>query len=86
MAETNRLVALAKAAKPGDFKAPDTILTVGEGAAFNVSVAGKPGAVAHNPFLLEALLTQSIQALKAQYNLTSTPGIVLTNTLQGHAK
>ena len=44
-----------------------------------------PGAVAHNPFLLEALLTQSIQALKTQYNLTSTPGIVLTTTLQGHA-
>jgi len=83
VAEANRLIALVPKT---EFKAPDTILTVGEGAKFNVQIAQSPGAVAHNPFLTEALLTASIQALKSTYGLTSTPGIVLTNTLQGHGK
>ncbi len=81
-AEANRLIALVPKT---EFKTGDNLITVGEGATFNVGVANAPGAIAHNPFLVEALLTSSIQALKTQYKLTSTPGIVLTNTLQGHA-
>jgi predicted CXXCH cytochrome family protein len=83
VAEANRLIALVPAS---EFVAPDTNLTVGEGAKFNVQLAQKPGAVAHNPFLLESLLTTSIQALKDQYHLTSTPGIPLANELKAPAR
>jgi predicted CXXCH cytochrome family protein len=83
VAEANRLIALVPAS---EFKAPDTIVTVGEGAKFNVQVAQKPGAVVHNPFLTEALLTSSISALKKQYKLTSTPGFPLMNVLRAQGK
>ncbi len=83
VAEANRLIALVPKT---EFKTNDNLITAGEGATFNVGIATKPGAAAHNPFLTEALLTTSIQALKTQYKLTSTPGVVLTNVLQGHGK
>ena len=81
--ETNRLLTLVKAKAPGDFKTGDNLITVGEGAAFNVGVATMAGAAAHNPFLTEALLTSSISALKTKYGVTATPGIPLANLLQG---
>ncbi len=80
--EVYRLVALAPKT---EFKAGDRY-TVAEGAKFNADLAVMPGSAAHNPFELEALLTTSITAMKKQYNLTSTPGIVLTSTLQGRIK
>lgn len=78
-AEVYRLVALAP---KSEFKAGDSY-TVAEGAKFNADLAVMAGSAAHNPFELEALLTSSIKAMKTRYNLTSTPGIVLTNTLRG---
>ncbi len=76
--EANRLIALVP---KSEFKTGDNLITTGEGAAFNVGVATATGAVAHNPFLTEALLTASITALKQQYNLTSSPSVPLANIL-----
>lgn len=78
VAETNRLIALV----PKSEIKQDAVITVAEGAIFNVTLGQAPGAAAHNPFLMEALLTSGIKALKTTYNLTSTPGIVLNNVLK----
>ncbi len=69
------------------------------GAQFNISVATAghgaevldrigyvetAGQVAHNPFLIESLLTNSIKAITAQYGVTPDKGFDLTPQLQKH--
>ena len=84
--ETNRLVALARIARPTDFSVTDNRITTGEGSAFNSAAAYNPttnamtGNTVHNPYLMEALLTASIAQLKKDYSLAITVGIDLTNT------
>ena len=73
--------------------------TVARGALFNISVAeGGDGAevlnriginpiagpAAHNPFLIEQLLTNSIKAVQATYGVAPSANLVLSNTLQQH--
>ncbi|MBI4409662.1 MAG: hypothetical protein HY561_08145 [Gemmatimonadetes bacterium] len=67
-AEVNRLVAKVPAT---EFKTNDGKITVGEGAKFNASLLAEDGSRGvHNPFLLEALLNASIQALKDTYGVS----------------
>jgi predicted CXXCH cytochrome family protein len=69
-AEVTRLVALVKAAKPGEFSTTDNKITVGEGANFNAGLLSGDGSRGvHNPFLIEALLNASITALKSTYGV-----------------
>ena len=53
----------------GEFVPGDGLITTGEGAKFNLQLAGDEGAPLHNPFLIEALLITSIQQVKADYGL-----------------
>jgi predicted CXXCH cytochrome family protein len=55
--------------------------TSAEGAAFNSALAKEPGAAAHNPFLIEQLLTASIKQLQKDYGLTVPPSLDLNNVL-----
>ncbi|MBI4546326.1 MAG: hypothetical protein HY703_14150 [Gemmatimonadetes bacterium] len=65
--ELNRLVAKVPAA---EFKSGDGRITVGEGAKFNASLLDEDGSRGvHNPFLLEALLNASIEAVKETYKV-----------------
>lgn len=52
-------------------------VTVARGAAFNAALATTPGAVAHNAFLVEALLRASIAAVAQQYGIAPPPGLNL---------
>ena len=63
------LKALLARVPAGEESGTDRRFTVAEGARFNTTIADIPGSVVHNPFLTEALLLGSINAVKAQYNL-----------------
>jgi predicted CXXCH cytochrome family protein len=56
-----------------EFSSTDTLFTVAEGAKFNSELAAIQSSAIHNPFLTEALLLSSIDAVEAAYNL---PGLV----------
>jgi len=59
------------------------------GMIFNVSLATKPGAFVHNPFLIEQLLIKNISQMQTQYGITPsvlyplTPQIVLPSKNKG---
>jgi len=61
----------------------DSQYTVAEGARFNAALGAAPGGAVHNPFLLEALLTASIQAVEDTYGVMplSGAGVSLQRTL-----
>jgi predicted CXXCH cytochrome family protein len=62
------LVPIVRANYPSDFSTTDNRTSVGEGAFFNASLLGVDGSSGvHNPFYIEALLQQSITALRNQY-------------------
>lgn len=64
------------------FNASDNVYTVAEGARFNSLLADMSGSVVHNPFLTEALLTGSIQAVQNQYGITPASGVVLRDIMR----
>lgn len=64
-----------------EFSTTDNRYTTAEGSRFNSSIAGRVGSVAHNPYLTEALLIGSINAVRREYNLAITEEIDLRNTL-----
>lgn len=55
-----------------EFSPTDTRYTTGEGSKFNLALAKKKGSVAHNPFLVEALLHASIKQIGIDYNIKPT--------------
>ena len=56
------------------------------GAKFNLQLAEKPGSEVHNPFLMETLLTKSIQQIQTDYGIAPTISVNLANILpQGAA-
>ena len=61
------------AVPPGEIDPDDGIYTVAEGSTFNVSLARFGGKVqpttTHNPFLMEALLLASIDAVETAYGI-----------------
>lgn len=79
--ELDRLLVLAKAKKPTDFGTTGAY-TTGRGAAFNSSLAKKPGSYVHNPFLIEQLLIASIAQVKLVYAVTSPPGFDIQPTIK----
>lgn len=77
----NAMLAQVKSTLPGEFSDTDGKLTTAEGAKFNVSLATKTGAAIHNPFLIESLLTASIEQMQKDYALAIPPSLDLSNTL-----
>ncbi len=76
---SSQVVALPKAAFTN---APDTtVITVAFGAKFNLLLAEKVGEEIHNPFLMEALLTSSIQAVQTTYGVAPKISVNLANIL-----
>jgi len=65
-----------------EFSTTDTRFTTGEGAKFNADLALSPGAIVHNPFLVEALITSSMKQITADYGIAAPPGVPLDNILQ----
>ena len=63
------------------FKNGDGVYTTAEGSAFNYQMGLTTGAAAHNPFLVEALLTASIRQMQTDYPVTVPAGVVLDNIL-----
>jgi len=61
--------------------ATDGRYTTVEGAAFNSALAKKGGAPAHNPFLIEQLLTATIKQMQIDYGLSVSPTLNLNNIL-----
>ncbi len=64
-----------------EFVLGDNLITTAEGAKFNVDLAALDGSAAHNPFLVEALLTASIKQLQTDYGLKPPPGVSLENVI-----
>lgn len=54
-----------------EFKTGDNKITTGEGAKFNARLADLDGQPVHNPFLIRALLTASIQQVQKDYGLAT---------------
>lgn len=74
------LEALVAQVPPGEFDPDDDRYTVGEGSQFNVDLARSGGAAVHNPFLIEALLTASINEVSDTYGIPA-PAVDLRNLL-----
>ena len=66
----------------GEFVTGDDLITTGEGAKFNLSLAKQQGSPIHNPFLIEALLIASIQQIDFDYGLTPSPSLSLVRQLR----
>ena len=83
VAEVNAMVAQVPAS---EFNTTDGVITTGEGAAFNASLGAMAGSPIHNPFLMEELLTASIQQLQKDYGITPSPNITLNNILPSYGR
>lgn len=67
---------------PGDqINHGDGILTVAEGASFNLELGEITSSAIHNPFLTEALLTATITAVEQEYGLAALSDVVLDNLI-----
>ena len=67
IAQVDGLVARIPAS---ELSATDGRYTTAEGSRFNSLLAKNPGAIVHNPFLIEALLRASIEQIRRDYGLT----------------
>lgn len=54
-----------------EFDSDDDVLTIAEGALFNQRLGAITSSATHNPFLMEALLIGSIQAVENEYGVTA---------------
>ncbi len=61
-------------------------MTTAFGAKFNLLLAEKAGQEIHNPFLMEALLTASIQQVQTDYGIAPKVSVNLANILPQTAK
>jgi predicted CXXCH cytochrome family protein len=68
VAELNALLALVPASQ---FSSTDKVFTVAEGARFNAQLGEIESSAVHNPFMTEALLLSSIDAVETTYGLPS---------------
>ncbi|HSJ23111.1 MAG TPA: cytochrome c3 family protein [Longimicrobiales bacterium] len=67
-----------------EFSNTDNRYTTAEGARFNMQLAQKKGSVAHNPFLLEALLLASIRQIEIDYGIRPSAAVSLQAELTQH--
>jgi hypothetical protein len=66
VADLNAMLALV----PGtEISKTDTVFTVAEGATFNAQLGAIESSAVHNPFLTEALLLSSIEAVEDRYGI-----------------
>jgi predicted CXXCH cytochrome family protein len=79
---TSQLDAMIAAVPATEIVSNDGKYTTAEGAQFNSALAKTAGAPAHNPFLIEQLLTSSIQQMKTDYGLTVPASLNLNNILR----
>lgn len=79
---TSQLDAMIAKVPKSETVSNDGRYTTAEGAAFNSALAKAGGAVAHNPFLIEQLLTASIKQIQTDYAITASPSLNLNNILQ----
>jgi predicted CXXCH cytochrome family protein len=66
---TDDIDGLIKRIPTSELNASDNRYTTAEGAQFNMRLALKKGSIAHNPFLLEALLHASIRQIEIDYGI-----------------
>jgi predicted CXXCH cytochrome family protein len=66
---TGEIATLITRIPASEFSNTDNRYTTGEGARFNMQLAQKKGSIAHNPFLLEALLLASIRQVEIDYGI-----------------
>lgn len=66
-----QLAALLAQVPDTEFNPDDAVLTVAEGALFNQELAEIRSSAIHNPFLTEALLLGSIQAVQNEYGVSA---------------
>jgi predicted CXXCH cytochrome family protein len=59
----------------------DGILTIAEGATFNLELGEIESSAVHNPFLTEALLTASIKAVEDEYGVAALSSVSLENLI-----
>jgi len=73
VADLNAMLALVP---PGEISSTDTRFTVAEGARFNAQLGDIESSAVHNPYLTEALLLASIDAMTDQYGIPApvSPG------------
>ena len=71
------LDALLLLVPPTEFSNTDTLFTVAEGADFNAGLGAITSSAIHNPFLTEALLDASIDAVRDEYMLPAQTGVRL---------
>ncbi len=64
------LQAMLDQVDPAEFDASDGVLSVAEGATFNIGLAEKPGSAAHNGILVQELLDASMDAVADEYGIT----------------
>jgi predicted CXXCH cytochrome family protein len=64
-----------------EFETGDNFISTGEGAKFNSELAKLSGSAAHNPFLVEALLTASIKQIQIDYGIAAPASVNLNSTL-----
>lgn len=64
-----------------EFSTTDNRISTAEGSRFNQRLAREAGAAAHNPFLIEALLLESIKQLGIDYGVTPLIRVSLTPEL-----
>jgi len=58
-------------ATPAETASSNPSFTVAQGALFNARLAELPGSFVHNPFLMEALMTATIEEMTAQYGVAA---------------
>lgn len=67
---------------PDDAFTQDDVLSVAEGARFNMRLGEISSSAIHNPFLIEALITASIRAIRDEYGLAAVTSVNLSSVLQ----
>ncbi len=75
------LLDLVKQVSPTAFDTSDGVLSVAEGANFNAGLGDIKSSAIHNPFLTEALLTASIDAVQNEYGVPLLSDINLSNVM-----
>jgi hypothetical protein len=66
---------------PDQINRDDAVFTVAEGARFNARLGAISSSAVHNPFMTEALLTASIEAVMDEYALPLLSDVTLRNIM-----
>jgi hypothetical protein len=81
---TDEVAGLLPRIAASEFSTTDNRYTTAEGARFNMQLGQKKGSVAHNPFLVEALLIASIKQIEIDYGIRPAAVVSLQPELTPH--